>query len=262
MRTSIYYFSATGNTLSLARNLSSALGGADIRAVKDFREKEIVEDNSDIVVLCFPVYTFGAPRILEEFAAKLKVKDTALVYLCVSYGALLCDALKAFRNVAAKNGLSVSGGYGVHMPGNYQPMYDVLSDEKQQKLFAGQQEKIPVIAGAILRGDKGRFEKNFGILGLLLSHGVHKSFAKQVRTMDKSFRLSDSCDGCGLCAKVCPVHNISIREGKPVWNHSCEQCLACFHWCPRKAIQQGSKSHRFGRYHNPAVVLNDFIKKE
>jgi len=26
-------------------------------------------------------------------------------------------------------------------------------------------------------------------------------------------------------------------DGRPVWQHHCEQCFACLQWCPKEAIQ-------------------------
>lgn len=258
MKKSIYWFSATGNTLSLARGLAGALGGADLIAVRDLRDKSLVENTADIVVLCFPIYSFGAPRIIEEFVPKLKVKESARVYLFASYGGMLCDSLRAFAKLAAKEGLKIAGGYAVRMPGNYQIMYNVYSEEKQRTFFDAQAKKTPLVAEAMLRGDSGTFEKNLGGFGRLLSRFVHPAFAGHVGDADRKFTVDPSCDGCGICAKVCPVNNIDVSGGKPEWKHSCEQCLACFHWCPKKAIQQGS-SAKFGRYHNPGVSLKDIL---
>ena len=258
MKKSIYWFSGTGNTLSLARGLAESLGGAELASMKSQRGSGLVVDDADIVVLCFPVYSFGAPRIVEEFASKLKVKDSAKVYLFASYGGMLCDSLKAFANLAAKKGLMVEGGYAVRMPGNYQVMYDVYSDDKQRKFFDAQMMRTPLVAEAMMRGERGVFQRNLGWFGWLLSHGVHSAFAKHVGETDKKFSVDPSCDGCGVCAKVCPVGNIAITGGRPEWKHSCEQCLACFHWCPKRAIQQGS-SAKNGRYHHPAVTLKDMF---
>jgi ferredoxin len=53
---------------------------------------------------------------------------------------------------------------------------------------------------------------------------------------DRTFRVSGACTGCGICVKVCPVQNIEMVNGKPQWLHHCENCTACFHWCPTQAI--------------------------
>ena len=31
------------------------------------------------------------------------------------------------------------------------------------------------------------------------------------------FRVEDSCIGCGLCARKCPVQAIRMENGRPVW---------------------------------------------
>jgi Pyruvate/2-oxoacid:ferredoxin oxidoreductase delta subunit len=30
--------------------------------------------------------------------------------------------------------------------------------------------------------------------------------------------------------------NIKIADGKPLFLHKCEQCMACIQWCPKSAI--------------------------
>ncbi|MCX5780008.1 MAG: EFR1 family ferrodoxin, partial [Firmicutes bacterium] len=75
-----------------------------------------------------------------------------------------------------------------------------------------------------------------------------------------SFYVDDKCNGCGICAKVCPVNNIEIVDNRPMWNHHCESCLACFVWCPEKAISGGLLSGKSERYHHPEVKLMDMIK--
>ncbi|BCN31639.1 4Fe-4S dicluster domain-containing protein [Anaeromicropila herbilytica] len=42
----------------------------------------------------------------------------------------------------------------------------------------------------------------------------------------------DSCNGCGACAKRCPMESIVMTEGKPVTDASCLGCGQCVKVCP------------------------------
>lgn len=49
---------------------------------------------------------------------------------------------------------------------------------------------------------------------------------------------NEKCSRCGLCAKLCPLNNIHMEEGKlPQWDKKCQQCLRCVNFCPHKAIR-------------------------
>ena len=88
-----------------------------------------------------------------------------------------------------------------------------------------------------------------------LAKAAKADFDDAVRLTDHSYHVDERCDGCGICAKVCPVANIEITDEKPVWLHHCESCLACFVWCPQKAVYGGILSGKSERYHHPDVKL-------
>jgi MinD superfamily P-loop ATPase len=62
---------------------------------------------------------------------------------------------------------------------------------------------------------------------------------------------------------VCPVGNVTMNESKPVWSDHCELCLACRHWCPRKAIHFGNTAKgRRTQYTNEFVTVKDIIAQK
>lgn len=50
---------------------------------------------------------------------------------------------------------------------------------------------------------------------------------------------NDKCEGCGICVTACPLHAISIINGKAIINQKrCTECLYCMSECPNDAIRQ------------------------
>jgi len=71
--------------------------------------------------------------------------------------------------------------------------------------------------------------------------------------------LMKNAFGCQNCSRICPVKNIKIVDDKPSWQHHCEFCLACFHWCPEKAIISSELENTI-RYHHPDVEISDMLR--
>ena len=72
---------------------------------------------------------------------------------------------------------------------------------------------------------------------------------------DRRFRVdNEKCIRCGTCVSVCPMNNIEIVDDKVTYNHNCEVCLACIHWCPRTAIDHFN-TRGIPRYHHPNIKV-------
>ena len=82
------------------------------------------------------------------------------------------------------------------------------------------------------------------------TRGIYPLFVKYA-LRKQAFRTTESCNGCGKCARICPVQTISMVNKKPVWGKDCVQCLACIHRCPVRGIEYGKATERKGRYHHP-----------
>ena len=87
------------------------------------------------------------------------------------------------------------------------------------------------------------------------SHGtaaLPKNFMKLSVMYRPLSRMSvtEKCNGCGLCQKLCPTNNITMKDGKAVRGRNCIACTACANWCPPYAIKSRMLK---GQYRHPEV---------
>ncbi len=83
---------------------------------------------------------------------------------------------------------------------------------------------------------------------------------KVMLLMDKTYYINENCNSCGICSKVCPVNNIQMKDGKPIWLNNCENCLACYNWCPKKAIEGGVAQKGY-YYRNSDIKVSEIINQ-
>lgn len=258
MKTDIFYFTGTGNSLACARSLSKKIGKTRLISIKDIIKNKKITSAADRVIFVFPVYSFGYPVIVGRLIEKIVLGKKAKAYAFVTYGGMLARALPLFRKKCEKNGITLSGGFSAKMPGNYQIMSKVSPVQKQKALIQAAKDPIDKASKIIINGDVFGFDTNLGLLGALFSK-MHHQFESHIHDQDSKFWTTDSCNNCGICAKICPVENIALKNKKPVWKHKCEQCLACMHWCPAQAVQYGKRTLKNGRYQHPEIKLKDMI---
>lgn len=256
MKTRIFYFSGTGNCLVVARDLAAELGESEIIPIPKAIDSEIDFSRGRIGII-YPVYVGGMPLMVKNFLEK--IKHAEYVFAIATYAGMPGPSLKIAAKILKKQGVKLSSGCSVKMPGNYIPLYGAIPKEKQEKIFRQALVKIKEkIAPLIKQNGTCRPESNFFLINWIFGM-IFRGFIKNVHTLDSSFYADEKCNSCGVCAEVCPVGNIRYEEGKPVWLHKCEQCFACLQWCPTEAIQFGKKSPFRKRYHNPNVTVQDII---
>jgi len=256
MKTAIYYFSGTGNTLVIARDLAKSLGDAElIPIVKALKDGAVSQH--DVIGIVFPVYVFGLPIIVAEFVRKLKAPKDAYIFTVANCGGLPGRSITMMKDILAKNGSTLAAAFGLLMPGNYIPLYGAKPEEEQRKMFEAEKARIPEIARAVAGRRSGLMKEEPFLLNLLIYLVCYRIGMMMMHREDKYFLVTDKCTRCGLCARVCPVSNIEMRDGRPAWLHHCEQCMACLQWCPVEAIQFGKKTAGRKRYRHPEVRADD-----
>jgi Pyruvate/2-oxoacid:ferredoxin oxidoreductase delta subunit/flavodoxin len=285
MSMDIYYFSGTGNSLAVARDIAERAGGKLIPMASVVEKDRIVTD-ADAIGIVFPVYYVGLchiPLIVRRFVDRLDNVGTKYVFAVCTYGGGAGKTLKMLDDMVRARGGRLAAGFGVQMPQN---AFD-KPFENRERLYRKWKKKVSAIAecvnarqsrayrdGPVVRQVVGVLEwmANTSLFRPFFTGPIYRMagcednqalpFAGVMPLLDRTYHADEKCAGCGTCAKVCPVRNIEMVDGKPSWLHRCENCLACVNWCPKKAIHGYGELPGGRRYHHPEVKLSDLIRRD
>lgn len=289
MKTEIYYFSGSGNSLAVSKDIARNTKGKLIPITSTLNQGE-VSPGADSIGIIFPVYHGDVPLIVKKFAGKLTNLEDKYLFAVCTYGDNPGPALKYLSKIIKSAGGKLSAGFAVNMPYNYitPASFDLktftlreIPEEKQRKLFALWKDKLAGVCEIIQAKKENKLETNMetvvsiiDFLGIKDNIGKYLwlkiagynektvlPFQESIRFMDHGFHSIDKCDGCGICSNICPVKDIKMINKRPSWQHRCVQCFACLQWCPKEAIQFGEKSAGKKRYHHPDIRITDMLLK-
>ena len=256
--TKIYYFSGTGNTLWSARRIAELIGNgssnAELYNIGAEAQKSEVIVEADVVVLLFPSYAYGLPLIVRAFLKKAEFK-TPYIASFVTFGTNPGGTLAEASRILKSKG--IGGVYFGLIPAveNYIAIFGPPKEETARQRLALQSKATEEAAEMVIRRQTNKintFRPISAFISLLFSIGI--------KIFYRHYRVSDACDGCGTCERICPVSAISMRNQRPFFSGKCEHCQGCLNWCPRQAISFGRLKAGTPRYHHPEISAADISR--
>lgn len=253
----IFYFSGTGNSLYVAKKIAEASNERIISIAAAMRDGsfEYVLSKDERIGFVFPVYAWAPPKLVSEFIAGLKInpQNSHFLFAIATCGGNIGNTMKVVQKNLSNAGLQLDSGFSLVMPNNYNIMGDVDTKHNESKKLEETEKRLIKFGQLIKERKTGIFELDKGLLPFLQTSIVNPMFMKHAIQPEKFYTI-DSCNSCGICAKVCNCSNIVVEaKGKPSWGSNCVQCLACMHYCPVSAIQYGKGTEKKGRYTNPNI---------
>ena len=262
METTIYFFTGTGNSLKIAKALTEKLRNSELIPIAKLWQMEYFNSTSEKVGFIFPLYYSGLPKIVHDFINNLDLSKSNYIFTVItSAGDINEQPLQQLNKILQAKAKALSAGFFVIMPSNYIIGYDVPSEEHQKEFFERASKQVELIS-EIIKNEKKNLNQDIFEKDVSRSERINNTFREKVLQSDKSFYADDNCTSCGICERVCPVNNIILIEGKPQWQHKCQQCLACINFCPEKSIQFGTDTLKTQRYHHPEITLQEIINQK
>lgn len=236
MRCIIYVFSGTGNTMLVAEEYAASLGPETHIAAIDSSFMDLPSpDGYQLVGIGYPVHAFNAPEIVERFARELKpsVHQDLFIFHTGGEGLHFNDTSSVrIRRILRKDFTILSERHYV-MPYN---MIFRHSDAMVKHMVTYMRKLVPLHVSSILakRTEGMRLMPFSRIVSSVLR--IEWLYAK---LQGPTMRAGNSCTGCGLCARRCPMGNITVVNGRPVFGRNCSLCVRCSFSCPVDAISIG-----------------------
>ncbi len=243
----VLYFSGTGNSAYVAKKTAKIIGEEPFDLFDRIRSKDFSPIHSDRpFIISAPTYAWRIPRILKDFLENTPLTGNGKIYFLMTCGDDIGNAEKHLKKLCRKIGKEYMGCAYFRMPENYIAMFTALNDEQALRIIAKSKDRIHETAKLISK-ENILPEVNVNLVGRLKSGIVNEMFYPFF-VKAKKFHATDKCISCGKCEKLCPLSNISLKDGRPVWGNDCTHCMACICKCPTEAIEYGKVSIGQNRY--------------
>lgn len=255
----IVFFSGTGNSREVARRIADALGHSsfEITGKAAINPAEyaplVMSPHEEDVVWVFPTYSWGVPPVVERFIKNIKVEPSfaaARHWMVTTCGDDMGYADRQFNLLVGSRGWNPAArAFSVIMPNTYVLMrgFDVDSSKVEREKLDDMSRSVESVVRCISGDSSETCELKRGLFPRFKTYVINPWF-KRHDMSPKPFHHSDACTLCGLCARTCPLENISMKESGPVWKEDCALCLRCYHICPSHAVAYGNITKRKGQY--------------
>ena len=248
----IFYFSCTGNSNYVAKRIADALGDEILNLNDRIKSGDTSSvETGERVIIVTPTYAWRIPRIVRDWLRKTELRGAKQAWFVMTCGSEIGNADKYNRELCAEKAISCMGTVQIVMPENYIAMFSAPQADEAREIVAKTEPNIDCVIASIQSNQPFAPTRN-NLYDRFMSGPVNPIFYKFFVKAD-AFTVSDACIGCGQCAKLCPMNNVTLKDGKPVWGKACTHCMACICYCPKEAIEYGKKSVGQPRYHFEAL---------
>lgn len=241
-------FTGTGNSRYAAKLLAGELEDECFSmndAIRSGNREALFSERPWVIVT--PTYGWRIPAVAEEWLCCVRLVGNDRAWFVMTCGSGTGSAAGYLKKLCKEKGLRYMGLCSVVMPENYIALFRTPEKAEAQAILK-RAEPVLRKAAARIRAGLAFPGKRAGLMGVLESGPVNFALYRFV-IRARGFRATEACTGCNKCAALCPMRNITLRNGRPVWGGACTHCMACISACPENAVEYRNWSVGRPRYY-------------
>jgi NAD-dependent dihydropyrimidine dehydrogenase PreA subunit len=269
MSTELYYFSATGNTLYVAKELQKRLPNSRLIPIVSQLNLDRISIHAETIGIVFPLHGLTLPVPVTMFLRKLKPGGVQYIFAVTTRGGTINKGFSKMERLLARKGKMLDSCFTLDMFTNDPKLkvYEIPSADAFARMEERLQARLDQMKWIIINRQSSKDGElggktfpysrpvNYLIERLVL---LAMAFARVTRG-NNYFYSNEKCKGCGTCEKVCLSKKIKLVDKRPVWQRTvkCYRCYACLNYCSKEAVQIRSKwymksfTQNNGRYPHP-----------
>ncbi len=272
----IFYFSGTGNSLFIARELQKRMDGVILTPIVGLMDQKCIQSKAKIVGFVFPVHALTIPVVVKRFIKKIDFGSSEYLFAVATRFGSVFRGFKKINRLLSKKRKRLNAHFIINMGNNEarHKSYIVPSEADLLSMKNKALNKLEYIKTVIEQRRTCcpddteytiRISRN-PFMNLLMERIVLLGMKVSEHIGGVQYFYTDSkCNGCGICEKVCLSRKITMLEDKPVWQKKvfCHMCFACLNYCPRQSVQISdipavpSYTVENGRYPHPYATVKD-----
>lgn len=230
----ILYFTATGNSLYVARQLADE--ATELLSIPQLVKQGRYELEADEIGIVYPIYGQMPPNMVRRFIQKARLK-AAYKFAVLTYGNMQFVAAGIWDEVSRKSGNAFDYITSILMVDNWLPNFDMNEQIKIDKHIPESLERITADIAARKHEIPPTEERARQLFDRFIhDRGLDPEVGYLMHSEDY-FVVTDACIGCAVCTEVCPRGNYELTSTGVKTKGDCDFCFACIQNCPQKAIQ-------------------------